>query len=132
MKIYVIAIALMVFSGMVGIYNDLGIFGDKSYNPKLTNVSESEVTEIFKPSSNGEVSTGIISDIMGVPGMIYKVMSMAWKLLGNAFNLGGVFSQYVPGVVGQQIGILITTLTWVVYAWGGIQLWQKVSSKSMD
>ena len=132
MKIYVIAIALMIFSGMVGIYNDLGIFEDKPYEPKLTNISQSEVTEIYKPDSNGEVSGGIINDIMGIPGMVYKIMSMAWKLLGNAFNLGAVFAQYVPGVVGTQVGLLITTLTWVVYAWGGIQLWQKVSSKSMD
>ncbi len=134
MKIYVIAIGLMIFSGVVGIYNDLGIFEGKTYEPGLHNVSQSDITQIYNPGTNGEVksSSTWIDDITGGLGFVIKIMGMAWKLLGNAFNLGSVFSQYVPGVVGEQIGLLITSITYFVYAWGGIQLWQKVSSKSMD
>ena len=134
MKIYVIAIALMIFSGMVGVYNDLGIFGSKTYDPGLTNISQTEVTEIYNIDSGGSVksSSTWIDDITGGFGFVIKIMGMAWKLLGNAFNLGSVFSQYVPGVVGEEIGLLITAITYFVYAWGGIQLWQKVSSKYMD
>lgn len=135
MKIYVIAIALMIFSGIVGIYNDLGIFGsNKLYEPGMDNIDQSEVTEIYQPDSGGSVksSSTWVDDITGGIGFILKIMGMSWKLLSNAFNLGSIFSQYVPGVVGEQIGLLITTVTYFVYAWGGIQLWQKVSSKNMD
>ncbi len=134
MKIYEIAIALMIFSGLVGIYNDLGVFDAKQYDPGMANVSQSDIEEIYKPDSSGEVksSSTWVDDITGGFNFVIKIMGMAWKLLGNAFNLGGIFSQYVPGEVGSQIGLLITTITYFVYAWGGIQLWQKVSSKSMD
>lgn len=134
MKIYAIAIALMIFSGMVGIYNDLGVFGTKTYDPGMDNINQTEVTQIYQVGSDESVksSSTWIDDITGGFSFVVKIMGMAWKLLGNAFNLGSVFSQYVPGVVGEQIGLLITAITYFVYAWGGIQLWQKVSSKSMD
>ncbi len=131
MKIYVIALTVMLFSGVVGIYNDLGIFGEKPYNPELTNISKSDV-EMFAPTNSGKVSGGIWNDIMGIPGMVVGVLGLVWKLLGNAFNLGGIFSQYIPGVVGTQIGLLVTATTWVIYAWGAIQLYLKVSSKGME
>lgn len=134
MKIYELAIALMIFSGMVGVYNDLGVFNAKQYDPGMDNVSQTEIQEIYKPDTSGEVksSSTWIDDITGGFSFLVKIMGLAWKLLSNVFNLGSIFSQYVPGIVGEQIGSLITAITYFVYAWGGIQLWQKVSSKSMD
>ena len=134
MKIYVIALAVFVFSNMVSIYNDLGIFGEKAYEPGLHNISESEVNDIFLVESGGNVKTSSswIDDITGGLGFLAKLMDMVCKMLINAVNLGGVFSEYVPGVVGELIGGLITAVTYFVYAWGGIQLWQKVSTKNMD
>lgn len=133
MKIFVIAIALLIFSGVVTLYNELGIFDQKLLEPGLHNISQSDVTEVFKPDSNGEVTSGgLINDIMGIPGFAYKILGVVWKLLGNTFDLGSVFAQYVPGIVGTKIGTFITVITWFFYAWGGIQLWQKVSTKNMD
>jgi len=134
MKIYVIALAIFIFSNMVGIYNDLGIFNEKQYTPGLNNLSQSEVQEVFKVESGGNVksSSSWLDDLTGGLGFIAKIMGMVWKMLINAVNLGSVFSQYVPGVVGSSVGLMITAITYFVYAWGGIQLWQKVSSKNMD
>jgi len=133
MIIYKLAIAIFIFSSMVGVYNDLGIFEARAYEPGLHNISESDIEEIYKPDTSGEVeSGGLINDIMGIPGFLYKLLGLAWTLLANAFSLGSIFSQYVPGVVGERIGLIITAVTYFVYAWGGIQLWQKVSSKQMD
>ncbi len=132
MKIYEIAIGLMIFSLMVGVYNDLGVFNSKPYDPGMANVSISEIENLNKPGTDGNIISTAVNDIMGIPSFIFKIMGMAWKLLSNAVSLGSIFKEYVPGVVGIQIGDMITTITWIVYAWGGIQLWQKVSSKSMD
>jgi hypothetical protein len=133
LKIYVIAISLLIFSGVVTLYNELGIFDQKMYEPGYT-VNQSDISSVYQVSSGGDVksSSNWIDDITGGLGFIAKIMGMVWKLLGNALNFGSLFTQYVPGVVGEQIGLFITTITYFVYAWGGIQLWQKVSSKNMD
>ena len=133
MIIYKIAIALFIFSGIVGIYNDLGITGNKVYDPGLNNISETEIREVFKPGSDGAVTDGgIVGDALALPGFLMKMIGLIWKLLQNAFNLGGVFSQYVPGIVGEQVGLLITAITYIVYAWGLIQIYMKFSSKNVD
>ena len=134
MKIYVIALAIFIFSNMVSIYNDLGIFGEKPYEPGLHNISQSEVSDIYLVNSGGEAKTSSswIDDITGGLGFIAKLMGMVWKMLINAVNLGAVFKEYVPGAVGILMGDLITAVTYFVYAWGGIQLWQKISTKGMD
>jgi len=38
---------------MVSIYNDLGIFGEKPYEPGLHNISQSEVSDIYLVESGG-------------------------------------------------------------------------------
>ncbi len=133
MKIFAIAIALLIFSSIVSLYNELGIFDQKQYDPGFT-VNQEDVSNIYQVESGGDIksSSSWIDDITGGVGFLIKIRGMVWKTLGITFNLGGVFGQYVPGAVGVQVGILINVLTYFVYAWGGIQLWQKVSTKNMD
>ena len=134
MKIYVIALAIFIFSNMVSIYNDLGIFGEKPYEPGLHNINQSEASDIYLIEAGGEAKTSSlwIDDTTGGLGFVAKLMGMVWKMLINAVNLGAVFKEYVPGVVGMLMGDLISAVTYFVYTWGGLQIWQKISTKGMD
>lgn len=133
MKIFVIAVALLIFSGVTTIYNESGIFNSKLYEPGY-NVSQSEIRGIYEIDPAGTVDSkeGIIDKIAGGFEFSLKIIGIVWKTLGLATNLGSLFTQYVPGDIGIKFGLLITTITWFLYAWGGVQLWQKISSKTMD
>ncbi len=136
MKIYVIAIAVMLFSAVVTLYNDLGIFNTKLYEPKVTNVTQisTDASGIFQidDSNAVESKSGWLDKIEGGLDIGWKLIQITWHTLITATFLGSLFQEYVPGVVGQKMGALITVITDIVLAWGGIQLWRKISSKGMD
>lgn len=136
MKIISFAIAVMVFTAVVVLFNTLGIFDQKMYADTVNQPSmQNESSGIFEVDSSSLTDKGgitdQIADALGFEAM-FKIISVVGKALGIALNLGGLFAQYIPGVVGAQMAILINALTYFVYAWGGVQLWRKVSTKGMD
>ena len=136
MKIYVIALAVLLFSLVVTLYNDLGIFNQKLYDPKVANQTSisSDASGIFQVDDSYSVESkqGWLDKIEGGLDIGWKLIIITYHTLVTATFLGSIFEQYVPGVVGQKFGTLITIITDVVLAWGGIQLWRKISSKGMD
>ncbi len=136
MKIVSIAVAVMVFTAVVIMFNTLNIFDQKTYVDPINQINmqgeASGIFEVDSPSvSDKEGITDQIADALGFEAL-FKIIDVVKKALGIALNLGGLFAQYVPGVVGEQMAILINALTYFVYAWGGVQLWRKVSTKQMD
>lgn len=134
MRIATFALAVLVFSAVVTMFNTLDVFNYKVYEPGYTiNRSDADgIYEIEEPQV--ETKQGVLDKVADVVGFeaIYNIWKVVKKALGMALNIGGLVSQYVPGDVGEQFAILINAVTYFVYAWGGVQLWRKVSSKNMD
>ena len=133
MKIYAIAIALLLFSGIITLFNDLNLFNQKMYEPGY-NVSQSEANGIYQIDAGNSIESkeGWMDKIGGGIDLGWKIILIVYHTLSLGLNLGGLFEKYVPGSVGQGFGTLITAATYFVYAWGGIQIWRKVSTKGME
>ncbi len=134
MKVYQIALALLVFSALTTMINELGIFNYKVYEAGYQ-VNQSDADSIYQVDNEGinskESWTDKLADTLGV-NWVLEAAEVISKTLGLALNLGSLFTQYVGGEVGTQFKVLFNTITYFIYAWGGIQLWRKVSSKQMD
>lgn len=134
MKIVTFALAILIFSAVATMFNALDIFNYKIYEPGY-NISESEANAIYTiDEPTVDTKQGVIDKISDAIGFesIYAIIKIIGKALGMALNLGGLFKEYVPGVVGMQFSILINAVTYFVYAWGGIQIWRKISTKGME
>lgn len=114
-------------------YNELGVFDQKLYDPGYT-VSQDEANGIYlvDVGDAAESKEGWLDKIEGGIDLGLKLITIIYHTLSLGLNLGSLFEVYVPGTVGQQFGLLFTAVTYFVYAWGGVQLWRKVSSKTMD
>jgi hypothetical protein len=134
LKIVTFALAILIFSAVATMFNALDIFNYKIYEPGY-NISESEANAIYTiDEPTVDTKQGVIDKISDAIGFesIYAIIKIIGKALGMALNLGGLFKEYVPGVVGMQFSILINAVTYFVYAWGGIQIWRKISTKGME
>lgn len=134
MKIVTFALAILVFSAVASMMNTLDIFNYKIYETGYK-INESEANAIYTiDEPTVDTKQGILDKISDAIGFesIYAIIKVIGKALGMALNLGGLFKEYVPGIVGVQFSILINAITYFVYAWGGIQLWRKVSTKGME
>lgn len=134
MKIATFALAVLIFSAVVTMFNALDIFNYKVYEPGYT-INQSDVDGIYEIDEPiADTKQGLLDKVADAIGFeaIYSIIKVIGKALGMALNIGGLFSQYIPGVVGEQLSILVNAVTYFVYAWGGVQLWRKVSTKSME
>ena len=134
MKVYQIALALLIFSAVTSVVNEIGIFNYKIYEGGYQ-VNQSDADSIYQIDNEGVASkeswTDSLADTLGV-GWALKAAQVIRKTLSLALNLGSLFTMYVSGAVGESFKIMFNTVTYFIYAWGGIQLWRKVSSKGMD
>ena len=133
MKIYVFALMILLFSGLVTVFNHLGILNQKLYEPGY-NVNQSEANGIFQVDSSNTIDdkSDWFDQFAGGFAFTLKTIGIVWKGLGLALNLGALVTKYVPGPVGLSIGVFVTAITYFIYAWGGVQLWKKISSKLLD
>lgn len=134
MKIVTFALAILIFSAVASMVNALDIFNYKIYEPGYQ-INQSDVDGIYTiDEPQADTKQGILDKLSDAIGFeaIYSVVKVIGKALGMALNLGGLFKKYIPGVVGVQFAILINAITYFVYAWGGVQLWRKVSTKGME
>ncbi|MDP1615215.1 MAG: hypothetical protein Q8L68_05400 [Methylococcales bacterium] len=131
MKVYQIALALLIFSATTTMINELGIFNYKLYEAGYQ-VNQSDADSIYQVDQSGIASkeswTDQLADTLGI-SWVLKAAQVIYKTLSLALNLGSLFTMYVPGTVGDSFKILFNTVTYFIYAWGGVQLWRKVSSK---
>jgi len=133
MKIYQIALGVLIFSAVMTLFNSLGVFSYQMYQPGYNNVNSADAAEVFQlDTEDMDTQEGWLDRISGIGTGILFALGLVWKTLGLATNLGGLFQQYVPGDVGLQFGLLLTILTDVVLAWGGIQILMKITTKQMD
>lgn len=136
MKVLSVALALLIFSATVALFNDLGVFNHKVYEPGY-NVNQSQVDDIYEIDQTTptidtkEGLTDRVADMFGLGGIL-RIINVVLNTLKLAVNLGSLFNIYVPGDVGAAFAALFNVITYFIYGWGGVQLWRKVSSKGMD
>lgn len=115
-------------------FNTLDVFNYKIYEPGYT-INQSDVDGIYEiDEPQIDTKQGILDKLSDAVGFesIYGVVKVIGKALGMALNIGGIVKQYIPGAVGEQFSILINAVTYFVYAWGGVQLWRKISTKGLE
>jgi len=133
MKIVELAIIVILFSGTVTLFNALGIF---NYNmaPIDTGLNESQATGIYQIGNNGGIDSkeSFYDQIENGLEFVFKLMTFASSALLMGLNIGSIFENYIPGIVGSSLATLITGISWFFYAWGGLQIWRRFSSKGAD
>jgi len=135
MKIYEIALLVLILSGVSSFFNAVGVF-DYQFDEINVEVDESQIDKIYEVDANGSIKTDEMlledsGDAFGF-GFILSSMAVILNALGMALNIGGVIHGYIPGVIGYEIGLLVNGLTYFVYGWGGLQLYRKVSTRDME
>jgi len=133
MKIYEFAILILIFSGVLTFFNTLGIF-DHKLQEQGYNVTEEQAQGIFQVGVSSDIDSneGWFSKLEGGVEFGIQIVSFLANALVLGTNIGGIFYQYIPNSVGLALNVLITGLSWFVYAWGGMQLWRRFSSKGVD
>jgi len=133
MKIYEFAILILIFSGVVTFFNTLEIF---DYNIQKTgyNVTQDQAEGIFQVGASSDIDSneGWFAKLEGGVEFGIQIISFMANALSMGANIGGIFYQYIPNSVGLALNVLITGLSWFVYAWGGMQLYRRFSSKGVD
>jgi len=133
MKIYEFALLVLIFSGTVTLFNTLGIF-DYNIQEQGYNVTQEQAEGIFQVGTSSDIDSnaGWFSKLEGGVEFGIQILSFLANALSMGANIGGIFYQYIPNSVGLALNVLITGLSWFVYAWGGMQLWRRFSSKGVD
>ena len=132
MKIIGIVIAILIFSATITLFNELNIFNQQIYEPAFS-IPKDDVESVFKvDGAVQETSSGIGGTIVSLVESTIGFMYLLGNTFAIALNLGGLFSTFIPGVVGQQIALVINGIVYFVYLIGGIQAWRKISTKGMD
>jgi len=133
MKIYEFALIVLLFSGVVTLFNSLGIF-DHNLNKLDYNITESQADGIYQVGSDSEIGSkdSWYDRIESGIDFVMKLMGLASNALSLGLNIGGIFYTYIPNQVGLAINILITGISYFVYMWGGFQIWRRFSSKGAD
>ena len=133
MKIYSFALKVLIFSAVVTLFNSLGIL-DHNLNKLDYNITDEQSQGIYQIGADSEIDSkdGWYDKIESGIDFVMKLMSMAANALSLGLNIGGIFYYYIPNQVGLALNILITGLSYFVYAWGGFQLWRRFSTKGID
>lgn len=133
MKIYEFALLVLIFSGTVTLFNTLGIF-DYNVKEQGFNITEEQAQGIYRVSSGNDVDDkeGWYDKIVGGINFALKLVKFIANALKLGVNIGGIFYEYIPNEVGLALNILVTGLSWFVYAWGGMQILNKFSTKGVD
>jgi len=133
MKIYEFAILILIFSGVLTFFNTLGIF-DHKLQEQGYNVTETQAQGIFQVGTSEDIDSneGWFSKLESGVEFGIQIVSFIANALTMGANIGGIFYQYIPNDVGLALNVLITGLSWFVYAWGGMQLYRRFSSKGVD
>lgn len=137
MKIYQIALGLLIFSAVATVFNEIDLFPvDILHTGAVVNHTDVnniyEVTNTGKSGSEVQSQVTILDQIADLGGGLIFFVTLIWKTLSLALGLGGLISMYFPGTVGESLGTMITGITWFLYGWGGMQIFRKTSSKWMD
>jgi len=133
MKIYEFALLVLIFSGTVTLFNTLGIF-DYNIQEQGYNVTQEQAEGIFQVGNSEDIDStdGWFSKLESGVEFGIQIVSFIANALTMGANIGGIFYQYIPNDVGLALNVLITGLSWFVYAWGGMQLYRRFSSKGVD
>lgn len=133
MKIYEFALLVLIFSGTVTLFNTLGIF-DYNIQEQGYNITEEQAQGIYQVGASSDIDTneGWLSKLEGGVEFGIQIVSFMANALVLGTNIGGIIYQYIPNSVGLALNVLITGLSWFVYAWGGMQLYRRFSSKGVD
>ena len=133
MKIYEFALIVLIFSGTVTLFNTLGVF-DYNVKEQGFNITETQAQGIYQVSASNDVDDkdGWYDKIEGGVEFAFKMVGFITNALGLGVNIGGIFYDYIPNSVGLALNVLITGISWFVYAWGGLQLWRRFSTKGVD
>lgn len=133
MKIYEFALLVLIFSGTVTLFNTLGVL-DHNIKEQGFSITETQAQGIFQVGGENEVDSkeGWIDKLDSGIDFAIKMVGFITNALTLGVNIGGIFYDYIPNSVGLALNVLITGLSWFVYAWGGLQLWRRFSSKGVD
>lgn len=134
MRIVTFALWAIIFSGVAVMMNGLGIFDYKVYEPGY-NVSESDVDGIFQIEEPVvDTKQGVLDKLADSLGFewLYNGARLIWKAIDMGIHFGDTITQYVPGVVGEAFATLFYSVSLFLGAWGGIQIWRKISTKGME
>lgn len=133
MKIYQIALSMLILSGVVTLFNELNVFNFLMYAPGYAaNITDIQGIASIDINSVVDTREGWMDKLYDFGVVAIGVFWIFIKSIGLALNLGSLFTQYVPGNVGTKFGLFITGITWFIYAWAIVQWRQKVSTKGMD
>lgn len=133
MKIYEFALLVLIFSGTVTLFNTLGVF-DHNIKEQGFNITETQAQGIFQVGGQNEVDSkeGWLDKLDNGIDFAFKMVGFIVNALTLGVNIGGIFYDYIPNDVGLALNVLVTGLSWFVYAWGGLQLLRRFSSKGVD
>jgi len=133
MKIYEFALLVLIFSGTVTLFNTLGLF-DYNLQEQGYNVTQEQAEGIFQVGTSSDIDSnaGWFSKLESGVEFGIQILSFLANALSMGANIGGIFYQYIPNSVGLALNVLITGLSWFVYAWGALQLYRRFSSKGVD
>ena len=133
MKLSSIAMLVLIFSGVVAFFSALDVF-NYEYNAPGYEINQSEVSGIFEVTEPMVEEKSVLDSIFSSIGLgfVPEMLHYAQKIFGYAINMGGLVQQYVPGDVGVHLGTLVNAITYFVYVWGAIQIFLKVSGKSLE
>jgi hypothetical protein len=113
MKIYYIALGIMILSAATQISNDMGIFNKQLPNTSMS-LTEGQVTDL----TTVPTTQSLTPDIFGV-GMMVKAFTTLTSVLTAAITIIPMSIQYgIP----YQIYLPIQGIVWFVYSMGLFQL----------
>jgi len=133
MKIYEFALLVLIFSGTVTLFNTLGIF-DYNIQEQGYNVTEEQAQGIYQVGASSDIDSndGWFSKLEGGVEFGIQIVGFVANALVLGANIGGIFYQYIPNSVGLALNVMITGISWFLYAWGGFQIWRRFSTKGVD
>lgn len=134
MKVYQIAITILILSSVATLFNELHILPKDIFNPGAV-VNTNTIDQSMDVDVSGgtiETSSSIVDMVSDIGGGLIDFVMVILKTLKLALTVGSVFSHYFPGPVGTALSVMIYGITYTIYGWGGMQLYRKVSTKGMD
>jgi len=133
MKIYEFALLVLIFSGTVTLFNTLGIF-DYNIQEQGYNITQEQAQGVYQVGTSSDVDSkeGWFSKLEGGIEFGIQIVSFVSNALILGANIGGIFYQYIPNNVGLALNVMITGISWFLYAWGGFQIWRRFSTKGVD
>ena len=134
MKVYQIAITILILSSVATLFNELHLLPVDIFSPGAV-VNTDTIDQSMDVDVSGgtiETSSSIVDMVSDIGGGLIDFVMVILKTLQLALTLGSVFSYYFPGPVGAALSVMIYGITYTIYGWGGMQLYRKVSTKGMD